>query len=69
MKSLELNQMEIVNGGSCEVGVALGSAGYMLSTVGLIAAAASGPIGWLTIAVAFTAKTIAVASIVNACAD
>lgn len=72
MKSLELSQLENYQGGRassrCQRGAAIGGAAYMLSTVGLgIALAASGPVGWGVIAVAFSAKALAGASIINAC--
>ena len=52
MRTLNLNEMENVNGGKVapECGVALAGA-LIFGTLGVIAAA-SGPIGWLAVAMA-----------------
>ena len=52
MKTLELNQMELVNGGKVDAqcAAALGGA-LVFGTLGVIAAA-SEPVGWLAVAMA-----------------
>ncbi len=50
MKKLELNQMENVEGGSVESAIACGGAAWGAAEfVGVLVAAASGPIGWLAL--------------------
>ena len=44
MKKLELNQLELVNGGDFDCGTGMGTAAGML--VGGLLLMASGPIGW-----------------------
>ncbi|GAA0739250.1 hypothetical protein [Gaetbulibacter jejuensis] len=67
MKTLELNQMENVQGGQCEgaletLGLGTAGSGTILSGAALYAGLATGPIGWAFLGLAAASFAIAAAS-------
>ena len=63
MKTLELNEMEQLNGGNlCELGLGVSGSAALLEGVALYTAIASGPIGWAFLGLAVVGFAITAAS-------